>query len=290
MVPTYHESNLNCDQVIAESTAMDYVLPFAYQMARRYLSTSNRRPRRNNVRKGRKRGLAKSRANVRNSAPTRSIMQGSFSGSIRNYYTVASSKAYYKSFTCGDLIGDQYASLAAQFTEVRINAARLYFYPSEGTTGSFSYAACLFDSTGSTSTTTPSFGEICASPGSVVRRAWQTAGFHWKWTEPSDCEFNRITNAATKLFVFQLAPNESASLGGELIVDASVTLRNQAGSVASSLVTHIELLSGRNLSVADWNAILKAARSLKQRIDDCGSRSADLSLDELELSSALSSG
>lgn len=236
---------------------------------RSYFGSSRGRQNRGRARRGRARrhaGLSRSRANVRTSLPTRSIMQGSFTGSIRQYFTVKSTTQFYKTFTPADLIGDRYASLAAQFTEVRFNACRLYFYPDSGTGAAFSYAACLFDDTSASSSTTPTFGEILASPGSVCRRGWQTCGLHWKWTEPSDAEFRSISGTVDKLFIFQLATNNTITIAGELVCDCSIILRNQTGSVATTLRRHIELLSGNGFSPEDWNMVLTAFKSLKRRL------------------------
>lgn len=226
---------------------MDYVVPLATQLARMYFNPVQRG--RGRGRRTRRRGRGGSSRGQRQPqrAPTRTIMQGSFNGSIRQYFNIDAVNSYYKTLAVSDLVGDQYASLAAQFSEVRVNSIRAYYEPSKGTGAEGLYAACLFDVTNESSASTLSYGRVVASPGSVVRKLWQPSGFHWKWTEPSDAEFVHISST-NRILVFQVIGQASITIPGELIIDASITLRNQGQSVAESLERHISLIGPDQLS------------------------------------------
>lgn len=167
-------------------------------------------------------------------------MQGSFNGTIRQYFTVTDSNSWYKTITTQALIADNYAALASQFLDCRVHSLNIYYEPNAATSKSGNYAACLIDADAA-SATALSYGRILANPGSVVRKAYQSFGLHWKWTEPSDAEFRRIDDNTYPWCVFQMAtndPNSAVKLGGDLIVDASITLRNQLQSVSDQLHSH----------------------------------------------------
>lgn len=188
-------------------------------------------------------GLSRSRANVSSRVPTRSIMQGSFQGSIRNYYTIESAKDFYKSITRGDLLGDQFAALKTQFGECRVNSLRVYIQPDQSTSSSGSYAACLIDSTTSKAKTL-TYGAILALPGSTSRKMYQPSGLHWKWTEPSDAEFVLSNSTTSVICDVYIATNGTQTISGDLIVDASVTLRSSPGAfVTNQLARMIEVHS-----------------------------------------------
>jgi len=170
-------------------------------------------------------------------------MQGSFQGSIRNYYTIGSASSYYKSITRDDLLGDQFAALKTQFGECRVNSLRVYIQPDQGTNSTGSYAACLIDSSTAKGKTL-SYGAILALPGSTGRKMYQPCGLHWKWTEPSDSEFVLSNNTSNIICDVYIACNGSQKISGDLIVDASVTLRSQPGAFAQNqLARMIEIHS-----------------------------------------------
>lgn len=227
-------------------------VPLALDAGRALLSHYVRRQRPNSSRgRGRRSrnrrssGLSRSRANVPSRVPTRSIMQGSFQGSIRNYFTIASSTTFYKSITRDDLLGDQFAALKTQFAECRVNSLRVYIQPDQATNTSGSYAACLIDST-TAKAKTLTYGAILALPGSTSRKMFQPTGLHWKWTEPSDAEFvlsNSTTNIICDIYI---ATNGTQTISGDLIVDASVTLRSNPGAFAANQLA-------RMIEVHSWS-------------------------------------
>jgi len=213
----------------------------AYQLAtelgrfalNRYLGNNNqstRGRRRRPPPRRRRTGMSRPGANVSSRVPTRSIMQGSFSGSIRNYYSISSNSTWYKSISVQDLIADQYAALATQFGEIRVNALRAYYTPDAPTSSAGSYAACLIDSTTKKSVTTPTYALIMSLPGSTVRKTYQSCGLHWKWTEPSDAEFRNIDDASPVCDILMATNTSTAKLSGDLIVDVSIILRSAPGA------------------------------------------------------------
>lgn len=219
------------------------LVPFPGDLGRyaigRYLGGNQRRPAQNRRQRRRRRGgLKRSHANVSSRVPTRSIMQGSFSGSIRNYFTVNAAKFFYKSITISDILGDEYASLKSQFGEGRINAMRCYYQPEYGTDKVGQYAACLIDTTSKKAVSSLSYGAVLALPGSTTRKSYQPCGLHWKWTEPTDAEFINTTSTSPICVVY-LAPNAIASeVSGELIIDCSVILRTNANALGERCHLH----------------------------------------------------
>lgn len=182
--------------------------------------------------------MRRSRANVNSRCPTRSILQGSFSGSIRQYFTISVVDTYYKSFTVSDFLADAYASLKSQFAECRVHAVRVYYQPDASTAITGQYAACLVDST-TVAAKTLTYGQILSMPGSTARKMWQSTGLHWKWTEPSDAEFVATNDTTTKVCLLFMATNATlVKLGGDLIVDVSMTLRT-SGSLLGHPVTRL---------------------------------------------------
>jgi hypothetical protein len=211
---------------------MEYAIPIARAAYNHYMGRNTRR-RRKPARKSKRSGLSKSHANVPSRPPTRSIMQGSFNGSIRQFYTVPSATTYYKSFSYSSILSDAYASLAANFTEVRVNSLRVYYEPAAATGTTGHYAACLFDSD-TTANTTPTYRNVIASPGSTARKHYQSIGLHWKWTEPDDANF-KSTKSTDTICVMLMASAGTTPVEGTLIVDISIVLRNQSGNIATTI-------------------------------------------------------
>lgn len=229
------------------------LLPYALDAGRYLLNNFAPRPRGRKATRGRKRGnnrrsgIARSRANTSSRVPTRSVTQGSFNGSIRNYFSIGSATSFYKSITRDDLLGDQFAALKTQFGECRIHSLRVYVQPDQPTSSSGLYASALIDSSTSKATTL-SYGQILALPGSTCRKIFQTVGHHWKWTEPSDAEFRLSSDKNDVICEFFLHTNsDSVKVSGDLVVDTSLTLR----SSPAAFTDECQLL--RMLRIHPWS-------------------------------------
>lgn len=234
------------------------LIPFAFDVGRyaynRYAGRG-RGSRRGRSRKSRG-GMRRSGARVASRPPTRSVMQGSFSGSIRNYFTVDKGQGWVKDLTFADILGDNFASLKTQFAECRVLSLRCYYEPEYGTNTSGSYAAALIDGA-RTSPKKLSYGTILALPGSTTRKMYQSVGLHWKWTEPSDAEFEATTSTRSICCVFLSGNSTAAEVSGELVVDASIVLRTQSSAFSDE--SQLE----RMIRVHDWPSdVLSASLSL----------------------------
>ena len=239
--------------------------PVALDVGRTLLSHYTRGSRQNPSRRRRPRGrksagLSRSRAGVSSRVPVRTVMQGSFQGSIRNYFTIPSATTFYKSVTRNDLLGDQFAALKTQFGECRVNSLRVYIQPDQPTSSSGSYAACLIDSS-TAKAKSITYGAILALPGSTSRKMYQPIGMHWKWTEPSDAEFVLSNSATAVICDVYIATNGTQTIFGDLIIDASITLRSHPGAFANQLTRMIE--------IHDWSQtqLEEALRSLTTRLN-----------------------
>jgi hypothetical protein len=162
-------------------------------------------------------------------------MQGSFSGSIRQYFTIAATTSYYKSITPQNLFSDYYASLATQFAEVRINSIRLYYTPEASTSTNGQYAAALIDTTANNAATLD-YGQVLSLPGSTARKVYQSCGLHWKWTEPSDAEFVRSNSAQSICDLFLSSNTTAKNISGEIVCDASVIMRTLPSAFSCHLL------------------------------------------------------
>lgn len=202
--------------------ALDYYVP------KRASRRAKPRRKRNNA----------SRANVPQRPPTRSIMQGTFQGSLRQFYTVTTTSGYFeKNIVASSLLADAYASLGVAFFEIQVKAIRVYFTPSNAITSPGVYAACLIDGDSITSSPKIGYAQILGNPGSVSRRSYQSCGLHWKWTEPSDSEFRKTNdNSTITSFFLRLSKDDAPTLTGELTVDASVVLRSSGSLLGNPLV------------------------------------------------------
>lgn len=210
----------------------------AYSLGRTALNAYFRRP---NSRRGRgrkrgrgSRGMARSGARCASRAPTRSVMQGSFSGSIRQYYTLKAKGSWYKTISVTSLLSDSFASLKTQFAEVQIKAIRVYYTPNAATTSSGNYAMALIDSD-NIPVKQLTYASILSLPGSTCRKLFQGAGCHWKWTEPSDAEFRSTSSAEAICAYYVATQDETADIGGDVVVDASLTLRSDGSLLGHPL-------------------------------------------------------
>jgi len=222
---------------------MDYVIPAAraaYGMYQQY-SRGGRRGR--SRRPQRRRKSAKTRNGKNNvRPPVRSLMAGCFNGSVRSeLYHMDAIHTYYKTYTFATLVGAEYAGLIAHFTEIRINAVRMYIQPTVAITEPGSYTACLFDSDVQ-SIATPKWGAVMASPGSVTRRMAQPCQLHWKWTEPSDANFRPTTSSDTVAVLNVVTTSSGEQLSARLICDVSLTLRNQAGTTSEKFSRYVSAI------------------------------------------------
>lgn len=241
------------------------LLPFAIDAGRFLLNNFSQRGRRSSrgrSRRGRRRtgGTRRSQAGVSNRVPTRSVMQGSFTGSIRNYYTVPSNTGYYHSITRDELLGDQFVSLKTQFGECRIISVRAYFQPDQSTDTAGLYASCLIDQDHSKAGNL-SYGQILALPGSTSRKVYQSVGHHWKWTEPSDANFRKTNDKDDGVCEFFLRTNtDSVKVSGDLVVDASIVLR----SIPSSFGEQTHLM--RMLHIHPWtpDQLIEASQAIDE--------------------------
>lgn len=168
-------------------------------------------------------------------------MQGSFQGSLRQYYTITSATSFSHRFTYSGVLGDAYASLKTAFAEIRVHSLRVYVVSDLNVATDYAYASCLIDSIGKTKAGL-TYGQVLSMPGSSFRRMYQGCGHHWKWTEPSDAEFN-LTNSDVSIADFYLSvTNAKVPFGGHLVVDISVTLRDFGGLVTDHVLTSHPLI------------------------------------------------
>lgn len=179
----------------------------------------------------RRRGGGRRRATPRGTpaqVPQRTIMQGTFSGTIRQFYTVKTSNSnYYRQFPLTSLLADAYVSLRTQFAEAQVKSIRVYFTPTVPITTAGSYAAAFIDGDHlAAANKAQDYDIVLSMPNSVVRRIYQPAGMHWKWTEPSDAEFMPTTSADIIAALYISTPTGGDSIAGEVTLDASIVLRS----------------------------------------------------------------
>lgn len=175
---------------------------------------------------GRKRSAPRKRTQAQ--VPQRTIMQGTFQGTIRQFYTVqTTAKNYFRQLPLASLLADAYVSLRTQFAEAQVKSIRAYYTPTAPITTAGAYAAALIDGDHlAAAGVAQDYDIVLSMPNSVVRRAYQPAGMHWKWTEPSDAEFMPTNSAEVIAALYISTPTGGENLAGEITLDVSIVLRS----------------------------------------------------------------
>lgn len=242
----------------------------AYSLGRRALNAYFRQPTRRNRsgRRGRGRrqgGMARSGARTPFRPPTRSLMQGTFSGTIRQFYTVNAKGVYHRDLPVASLLNDAYAALKTQFAEVQVKAIRVYFVPNATTSVSGNYTMALIDADNLPSKDL-TYSQVLASPGSTVRKMWQGVGCHWKWTEPSDAEYKATNDDHVICTTYIATANNAAEILGDLTVDASITLRSDGALLGRPLDRMILENDWSSQDVESAYELLTSRRSVEEYV------------------------
>lgn len=197
-------------------------------MVRRRRATQRRRGGRT---PGGRRGKVVSRSNI--SAPVRrippyppllDIQANIITVWLRRSFGFGTAASTYTASLKADEIFRYHSSLQAAFTQYRVMLLNVWFLPDQGTTAEGQYSAMLVDA--GIVKGTPSFNDVMATPGSVMRKMYQVAPMGWRPTEPDDRNWTS-TASGTKTIaeLYMVSSSTTKTMDGNFVMDYHVQLR-----------------------------------------------------------------